>query len=148
MALRCSMPTQWTTEGRDSGHEMVAEGRESAWICQCGRKAVYGSFEAFQDAIAAADVRFEGETVLYDAPHVGAVEFSWSEPLVVDGKEVPIQGYSRIDNPYCHVDFGTQVYTIEVEGHRVVLDFENGVRTVDEESGEEDRSPTPLSSPP
>jgi len=131
VALRCSRPLQWTTEGRDAGTEIVAEGREAIWICQCGRKKTYESFKGFQEAVTGAELMFHGTSVTYEAPQVGLMDFSWSGPLNVDGRTIETNDYPRIDNPYCHAEFGAQVYDIRADGHRVYLDFKNLVRRVE-----------------
>jgi hypothetical protein len=99
LALRSSQPVSWreAANGRpeDVGRELIAQGRETAWICHLGRRAEDGEFAAFVEAVSAAEVRFEGLGVMYAAPGVGLVRFGWDGPLTVEGESVPLDGYPR-----------------------------------------------------
>jgi hypothetical protein len=41
------------------------------------------------------------------------MEFSWTDPLKVEGQEIATNDYPRIANPYCRVEFNTKVYDIQ-----------------------------------
>jgi hypothetical protein len=43
-----------------------------------------------------------------------------------------MRGYDRWNNPYVHAEFGASQYTIEFAGKRLVLDFERGMRQIEE----------------
>jgi hypothetical protein len=40
------------------------------------------------------------------------MEFSWIDPLKVDGQDIATNDYPRIANPYCRVESNTKVYDI------------------------------------
>jgi hypothetical protein len=64
----------------------------------------------------------------YQAPGIGALTFGWKRPLMVDGEDVPLDGYPRWDNHYLQAAFGDLQYTIAFEGMRLELDFASGIR--------------------
>ncbi len=130
IALYSHQPYRWQTEGPDAGQEIIALGLQNAWICQMGRKEVDGSFEEFILKITQARLQVDGLNVTYDAPGVGRVEFGWSGPLLVDGRETPLQGYARFNNPYGSSAYGSGVYHFELGEQSVDLNFSALTRTV------------------
>ena len=128
VALYSHLPYRWQTEGPDAGQEVIALGLQNVWICQMGRKAVDGSFEEFILHITQADLEVDGLNVNYAAPGVGQVEFGWSGPLLVDGRETPLQGYARFGSVYGAAPFGSGVYRFELGEQRLDLDFNTGTR--------------------
>ena len=109
---------------------MIAPGKRQIWISLLGNKAQYGSFEEFtaQTLAAPPAADLEALTVSWDAPGVGRAEFSWTGPLTVDGKDIPLINYKRVQNPYSTADFDTGVYVIEHQGRRLTLDIQKGTR--------------------
>jgi len=128
LALRSQQPARWTPDGVLQGEGLVADGRRNAWICQLGRRAVDGPFDAWCARIAAAHVEYGDLSVTYDAPGVGRVAFAWEGDLTVDGVAVPLEGYARFDNPYCRAEHGTGIYEITHDGRSLRLDFDRGTR--------------------
>jgi hypothetical protein len=132
LALRSQRPYRWQeAPGEDQGREIIADGRENIWICELGREAVDGGFAGFVERIAAAGLAFNRLQVRYDSPSQGRLEFGWEGPLRVDGRETPLGGYPRWDNPYLQAEFGTGHLVIEHGGKRLELDFERGTREMD-----------------
>jgi hypothetical protein len=128
VALYSHLPNEWQYEGPDAGQETIALGRKNVWICQLGRKSVDGSFEEFVNAVTKASLKVRGLDVEYQAPGLGRLTFSWTEPLLLNGKPVPMEGYPRWSNPYTQAAFGDQVFNIEHDGLRLHLDFVNNTR--------------------
>jgi hypothetical protein len=131
VALYSHQPYQWVTEGPDAGQEIAAPGYKNVWICQMGRASVDGSFEDFITSIIDADLQVRGLDVQFNSPNNGLVEFGWTGPLKVDGIDIPLHDNPRWDNPYTRAAFGTQVYEIEFDGLRLLLDFEAGTRVIE-----------------
>ena len=131
VALYSHEPYAWQTEGPDADQEVIALGRRNVWICQLGREAVDGSFEAFVDAVSTAALRIRGLGVSYDAPGLGLLEFAWEGPLTLDGDEIPLHDYPRWGNPYAHIEFGETRFEIVLGEDRLLLDFETGDRLID-----------------
>ena len=119
--------TSWTGNGVFGGEGLVAHGRRNAWICQMGRQAVDGAFADWTRKIAAARLAATAASVKYAAPGVGEVSFAWDGPLTVDGKEVPLHGDLRFDNPYAKVAWGQGRYEIAHAGRKLLIDFAKGV---------------------
>jgi hypothetical protein len=107
------------TNGMTLPFDLVAAGGpDNVWIVECGRAADWGSFEAFRAAVRAAPVAVTARTtglpdgayppflaVAYGSPSQGAVEFSWTGPLRVAGREIAITGYPRMSNPWAEIPF-------------------------------------------
>ena len=83
-----------------------------------------GSFDDFVRSVSQAGLTVRGLRVQYGAPGVGLLSFDWDGPLTLDGRDIPLSGYPRWDNPYTRVDFGLQQVHIEFEGERLDLDFQ------------------------
>jgi hypothetical protein len=112
--------------------DLVAAGApDNVWIVECGSESESGSFAAFQNAIRNAAISVTPVTtglppktrapffdVSYQSPSQGAMHFSWTGPLSVDGEEVAITDYPRMDNPWAHIEFLDQDLFVE--------NFENG----------------------
>jgi len=137
VALHSSLAYEWKDPGAGFTHDAIARGKKNIWICLMGRNAVDGDFEDFVREVLDAELETDTEelTVSFEAPGIGTAEFSWSGPLTVDGREIPLSGYKRVENPYCTSEFDSGVYEIEHGGERVVLDFPNlTIRITDTET--------------
>ena len=115
----------------------------NVWIVECGDAARSGSFAGFQNAVRNAAVsvtpvvtglppgsRAPFFDVSYESPSQGPMHFSWTGPFVVNGAEVPLDGYPRKDNPWTHVDFEDKDLFLEnsLTGSALYHDFARGVR--------------------
>ncbi len=103
LALRASNGYRWAGEG---GEEVISEGLRCIWLCELSRAAVDGPFERFIERICAAPLAFHGLRVRYDSPSLGRFEFGWRGGLRVAGREVPLRGYPRYENPFFSAPFG------------------------------------------
>jgi len=128
IALRSEQPYRWTAEGPEAGREIVADGAKNVWICVMGRLASDGAFEDFMARIKSAVLRISNLSVEFDAPGAGRVSFGWSGPLLVNGKEFPLDNYPRMENPFVRSEFDSGVYTITAGGTTLTLDFPKAVR--------------------
>ncbi len=124
LALRSQRPTRWQeSAGEDRSREIIAEGDANIWICELGRRAVDGGFDAFMARICAAAVRYRGSSVTYDSPSQGRLEFGWRGPLRRAGQVVPLHDYPRYDNPYVRAEFPAERVVVNAGGHELVLDW-------------------------
>ncbi|MFH1538496.1 MAG: hypothetical protein ABIH66_06030 [bacterium] len=133
IALYSSQPSRWAEGGEYAGREIIADGKKNAWIIQMGRSAVDGDFADFRKRIIDAELTIDGTDVSYKAPGTGLLEFAWDGPLRVDGEEIPLGNYPRVENPYCRSEFDSGVYVIENDGHRLTLDFNKRLRKIEKE---------------
>ena len=124
--LRCT----WTTSGPEAGQELIAPGLKNIWICELGRKATDGTFKSFIHNVSQAAIDVTELQVRYRSPHIGNMRFGWEGPLTVEGKAVALHDYPRWDNPYAHVEFGSETFHIEHKGQSLDLDFQMGVRRI------------------
>lgn len=124
IALYSQRPARWAEQGPYAGVELRADARDNIWICEMGDERHYPSFERFVEAICAAPVECEALSVRYRSPSLGEVAFGWTGPLSVGGREVPLHGYPRFENPYCSAEFGARRYEVTRADDRLVLDFE------------------------
>ncbi len=120
VALFSENETSWA---KDNDYELDATGETNTWIVELGSSEEYDSFEAFVQAIAAADVEI-AETVHYESPSQGTVEVGWEGPMTVAGAEVDLGPYPRWQNEFAHVGHGALATRIDLDDLRLVLDFE------------------------
>lgn len=135
VALRAQGPMRWAEPGEDVNalrqvgeaegwqpqpYELIADGGESAWLCELGNPAGHGSFEQFVARIAAAQVTGDVAALRYESPSLGAVEFGWEGNLRVAWKAIQLHDYPRLDNPYAHVEFDANEYRVECGGERAL----------------------------
>jgi hypothetical protein len=131
------------TDGMVKPFDLVAAGgSDDVWIVECGDAARSGSFADFQDAIRDAAVTVTPVTtglplgarapffeVAYDSPSQELVTFSWTGPFVVNGTEVPLDGYPRMENPWTSTAFEDQdLALVSPNGSALYHDFARGVR--------------------
>jgi hypothetical protein len=126
LALRSQQPTEWTPDGIFDTEGLIAAGRQNIWICQLGRTAIDGAFDAWCGKIAQSSVTFDHLSVSYRAPDHGDIQFGWRDPLTVNGEEIPLRGYPRFGNPYCHTEHNSGIYDIQHDGQSLHLDFTPG----------------------
>ncbi len=118
--------------GKPEGYELAARGRTNVWICEMGRADDNGSFEDFVDEVSRADVKVDGTRVRYDSPGIGPVEFDWTGPFMVDGREIPMHRDMRYDNIYVRAPRFAERLEINCGGESLVLDFASHERIVRE----------------
>ncbi len=124
VALYSANPTAWS---EDNDYELDAEGETNVWIVELGSADEHGSFDAFVEAIAAADVEV-GDSVTYASPSLGTVTVDWDGTMTVGGDPVDLGPYPRWSNTYAEVEFGDPVTNVDLGDLRLQLDFEQGRR--------------------
>jgi hypothetical protein len=129
IALYSHLPRQWVTSGPEAEQEIGAPGFENVWICQVGRKANDGAFSAFVDAIRAAAVTVDKLNFRFNSPGNGDLQFGWDTPFQLNGTALPLRGYPRWQNPYAHIDFGSEQFHIACKGEHLDLDFQSASRS-------------------
>jgi hypothetical protein len=134
MALYSALPYEWKDPDSPWVHDAIAKGTKQIWIAFLGSESEYGSFDAFARAVTTAPLNVDLDTlaVSFDAPHIGAASFAWTGPLAVAGEQIPLNGYKRVQNPYCTAQFDTGFYVIEFNGKRITLDYPHLARTQEE----------------
>lgn len=127
VALWCGNPRRWAAEygGRS---EIVADGKECAWVCEVGGASTHGSFERFASGIAAAEIGRRGLHVRYRSPSCGLLTFGWRGPLRVDGRRAVLRGYPRYGNPYATAAFPAETVELRCGGAWLTLDWSRRAR--------------------
>jgi hypothetical protein len=140
VAWRDHDPAEVFTNGLTGPFDLVAEdGADDVWICEVGDVDRWGSFEAFREAVLAAQVMVDdpgwdgtgphaGFSVRYRSPSAGVIESGPDAPLRVDGAEVPIRHDARFDNPFTRIARGAIVVPIDDGAGGWVLDLGAGTR--------------------
>jgi hypothetical protein len=108
LALRSQHPARWQDDpeaGEDRGRELVAPGREHAWLCELGRRAIDGPFDAFAARVASAPVEYGRLRVRYRSPSRGWIEYGWRGPLRCEGAGVATRDFPRYDTPWGRAAF-------------------------------------------
>lgn len=135
-------PAVYATNGMEKPFDLIAEGgADTVWIVECGRAADWGSFEEFRRALVGASVEVvplgersddgvsPGFDVTYESPSQGRMEFGWERPFVVEGREIPLSDFPRIDGPFGRLEHDGPRLRLEHDGYAVDLDFHAWQRT-------------------
>ena len=128
LALWSRNPYVWQDDGPDAGAEILVDGKTNVWICELGRRAEDGEFQAFRERIAAARVDTSGLGVQYESPSQGTLEYSWTDDLTRNGTPVDLRGYPRYDNPYGHAPFPGSRVRFDANGRWLDLNYETLTR--------------------
>jgi hypothetical protein len=141
VAWRAHDPGVTFTNGLVEPFDLVAAGgAENVWVCEVGDVDRWGSFAAFRAAVTAAPVGVEdhgwgddgahrGFTVAYSSPAEGQLQVGPDGPLRVDGTEVAIDGYPRMQNPFVTVPAGGTTFALADAIGTWTLDLMTGTRS-------------------
>ena len=132
-------PASVATFGLTEPFDLVAPGAANVWVLEVGDVDRWGDLDAFQAAVTAASVEVvdhgwgddgahRGLDVTYGSPAEGLLEVPWAGPLRVDGEEVAIAGYPRMDNPFTHVAAGETTFVLADDEGAFALDLAAGTR--------------------
>ncbi len=127
IALGCSKPIALQQDGPVALRELRAAGRETAWLCQMGKRADHGSFADFRKWVLAARFECDGLSVSYRPLGGKMVNFDWNEALCINGEEVPLHQPNHYEGPHCVTDCwpATQM-VVAYGGQAIQLDFASG----------------------
>lgn len=120
LCLASRYPTTWNTGNE---YELKVESHENTWVVQMGRQADCGSFAEFVEAVTQSTLSFDDETVLFVSPVEGTVEVAWEGPMTVDGAEVALGPYQRMDGPGVQQGWGEETLRVQSGSLELELDF-------------------------
>ena len=123
LALYSQHPVRWLPDGDGAVVEARAESPDNIWLVEMGRRADWGDFAAFVDAVAASTVTCDGLHVSYKSPSQGKLDFGWTGPLRIAGEESSLHDYPRFDNPYCQCAFTAPQTHIRRGDESLILNF-------------------------
>jgi hypothetical protein len=124
IGLTASQPLTLMERGPGAYRELRAQGDPCVWVCQTGRRAIDGTFDAFQTRLLEltmdlGDLGFHGST-LRDA----RVDFDWEGPLTVNGERIPITGFKHYENNYTIAELMTGEMLIGLDEMGMRLRFD------------------------
>jgi hypothetical protein len=110
----------------DLGLWLNCQAEFSPVILEVARKSAFKSLSAFQDAVLAGKLAWEGRRLSYTS---AIYRTTLSLPAdyhglpQVDGRPIDYQPKAVYDSPFIRSDVGSGVVTLQHGGHRLVLDF-------------------------
>jgi hypothetical protein len=93
--------------GQYAGRELICDAPQNTWLVECGREADWNSFGAFVEALKAAPVEADGDTLAYESPSIGRFVTGWNAVPTVGGEPIQLHGYPLVDSPWARADFGS-----------------------------------------
>jgi hypothetical protein len=99
-------------QGQYAGRELVCDAQENTWLVECGRKADWGSFDAFVSALAEAAIEVKDNIVTYASPSIGTFVTGWDVQPTVNGQHLQLDGYPLVDSPWAFSRFGSGELTV------------------------------------
>ncbi len=93
--------------GQYAGRELQCRAVENTWLVECGRRADWGSFAAFIDALSGARIEDRDGVILYVSPSAGRFVTGWDVPPQINGQKIPLRGYAMADSPWAQAGFGS-----------------------------------------
>jgi hypothetical protein len=104
IALTAANGLTQITSGTNAFRELRSPGRKNIWICQLGRSAEDGDFQAFISAVLAQEKSFQELAVDIKTRKGGAFSFGWNAPFMYNNVEQSLTGFPHYQNPYTVAD--------------------------------------------
>jgi len=114
---------RWTTEGEHAEREMISDG-VNAIVCQAGTAEEFGTFQSFQEQLAAAAIRFDPQAVSleYRSARHGRIGVDADGGRFLDGRPADLD-YPTWDSPYMRSPWDSGLVELAKDTRRLVLDF-------------------------
>ncbi len=123
LALTAARGLSLVRGGQAAYRELRSYGQHNIWLCHLGRAALDGDFAAFQEKILALKLNFEDDKVHCATLRGETLAFGWRDPLLRDGKEVPLSGFPHYNNPYSVTEMPCNTMEIRFNDDLMRLDF-------------------------
>ena len=114
---------RWGEYGQYAGRELQCPGRENTWLVECGRRADWGSFEAFTQALSRAQIDVQGDAIHYHSPSVGEFISGWDVTPSCAGQPLQLHGYPLYESPWASAQFGEGAMQIHYGGEEYEIWF-------------------------
>jgi hypothetical protein len=111
------------SDGQYAGRELQCGAPENTWLVECGRKADWGSFDAFVTALENARIEADGGAVVYESPSAGRFVTGWDAAPEIDGEKIRLSGYAMVDSPWARAAFGSGELALRYGGEEYELWF-------------------------
>jgi hypothetical protein len=115
-----------TEHGRHAGQELRSKGAGQVWLCRVGSMDEDGDFGAFRRKVMQHAPQTRDLGVTWNTPDDVSLDFSWDQPLLVDGQAQDWSDFPHYDNAYTHTPMGAERMVIHYEGESLVLDLKRG----------------------
>lgn len=73
---------------------------------------------------------YDGFAVRYRSPSQGLLAFDWDGPLTLDGREIPLDSYPRVANPWVYAERDDPSWTVQRAGAGLELAWDPPSRVV------------------
>jgi len=110
--------------GQYAGRELICYAPSNIWIVECGRKADWGSFDRFVGALKSAQIKEEGENLVYISPSIGEFVVGWSNIPTVNGIPVTLKDYPLISSKWAQSEYGSGHITLQYGDEKIELWFD------------------------
>ncbi len=123
IALTASQGLKVITQGQNAYREIRSYGQHNVWICQMGRAALDGNFQAFQNKILKTDLDIDELQVKYTSLRGDKLSFGWEGPLRVNDEEQALNGFKHYEGPNCAAEWPADIIAIGFEKMLLRLDM-------------------------
>jgi len=113
----------------NSTEDLIQEGKDVFWIFEIGTQKTEGSFKQFMDRIKTNQVNFENDILEY-VSNDKKIQLEYMGDFMINNSIVNTD-YERFEAPYSSTNREPNTMTIEYNGKKLFLDFENMIRKVD-----------------
>jgi hypothetical protein len=112
LAITASQGFELLKRGQDAYRELRSMGTRQAWLCQMGSRDTDTSFENFCRRVTASTPLVDGLHVTWKTLREDQIEFDWTGPLMLNGKEEPITGFKHHESLYGAAEFPAETMDI------------------------------------
>ncbi len=119
LAITAANGIALVTHGDNAHRELRSYGTQNIWVCQMGRAARDGDFEAFQERVLSLGTEFGELSVRCGNLRGQELRFGWHGPLLVNGVEQPLSGFKHYESPICTCDLGDE--TMDIAGWQEIV---------------------------
>jgi hypothetical protein len=124
IAITAARGIELINRGDNAYRELRSQGRQNVWVCHMGRAAVDGTYNQFIDNVLALKPNFKDLGVSLTTLRGDTMAFGWQGPLLLNGKEQPLDGFKHLQNPYCVVENPASKMDIQLGADVLRLNFE------------------------
>ncbi len=110
-------------EGQYAGRELLCDAAENTWLAECGRRADWGTFDAFVKALRSARIQVNDGSLTYDSPSIGRFVTGWDIVPTVNDAPIQLHGYPMVESPWAYARFGSGEMTVRYEGREYEIWF-------------------------
>lgn len=120
IALHCTAPYTLTQGGAYNGRELLCLHKEGTWLLELGDRDAYAGFDAFAEAISAAELRTVEDGLIYRSPSQGELHLRWTGACTCEGKPLCEEDAPLFENPLAYSAYGSGKMRLE---NGSVIDF-------------------------